>query len=202
MRDAKIKLSGEELKLVKNADVILTKNAIMQKAISLFSLLADEMKADLEKTKLPEEVKITKPKISRGENYNGLPYVILDYPRLFTHENIFAIRTLFWWGNYFSITLHLKGIYKEMFAQSIKENIFSLAEKHFSICISADQWRHELEDGNYISLLRITENELNGIIEKNEFLKFSAKSEFAQWDNSAIILMGLYKNILLWLDQH
>jgi hypothetical protein len=202
MSEAKIKLSEDELLLVQNAAVILTKNAVIKKAISLFSLLADDMRTALEQSRLPEEVKITTPKISKGENYNGLPYVILDYPRLFTHENIFAIRTLFWWGNYFSITLHLKGIYKEMFVQSVKENISSLAEKYFSICISPDQWRHELEEDNYISLLRITENELGDIIEKNHFLKLSAKAEFAQWDDSAMILMGLYRDILLSLDQH
>jgi hypothetical protein len=202
MREAKIKLSEDELLLVQNADVILTKNAIIKKAISLYSLLADDMRTTVEKSQLPEEVKITTPKISKGENYNGLPYVILDYPRLFTQENIFAIRTLFWWGNYFSITLHLKGIYKEVFAQSIKENISFLAEKHFSICISPDQWRHELEEDNYISLSRITENEVADIIEKNHFLKLSAKTEFAQWDDSAIILMGLYRDILLSLMQN
>jgi len=168
----------------------------VQKVISLFSLLADDIKAELGKAQLPEEVKTTTPKISRGENYKGLPYVILDYPRLFTLENIFAIRTLFWWGNYFSITLHLKGIYKEMFARFIKANIFLLSEKKFSICISTDQWRHEMEDDNYVSLSRITEKEIRDIIEKNHFLKLSAKTEFAQWDDLAVILMRLYRDIL------
>ena len=49
------------------------------------------------------------PKIAKGENYLQLPYVLLDYPRCFDKENIFAIRTMFWWGNFFSITLHLSG---------------------------------------------------------------------------------------------
>jgi hypothetical protein len=196
MKEAKIKLSEEELLLVQNAAMILTKNAIMQKAISLFGMLAEDMKATLEKTTLPEAVKITTPKISRGENYKGLPYVILDYPRLFTHENIFAMRTMFWWGNYFSITLHLKGIYKDMHQAAVNKNISLLAEKKFSICISPDQWRHELEDDNYISLSRITEKQILAVIEKNQFLKLSAKVEFAQWDDSVMILMGLFREIL------
>ena len=62
---------------------------------------------------LPEEVLIQSPKISRGENYNGLPYVMLDYPRCFGKEDVFAMRTMFWWGNFFSITWHLKGKYSK-----------------------------------------------------------------------------------------
>src|SRR5664279_575656 len=104
MEEAKIKLSEDELLLVQNAGIILTKNAIMQKAVSLFSLLAEGMKTESENAQLPVEVMVAMPKISKGEHYKGLPYVVLDYPRLFTQENIFAIRTLFWWGNYFSIT--------------------------------------------------------------------------------------------------
>lgn len=196
MKGAKIKLSEEELLLLQNAAVILTKNAIMHKAISLFAMLEEDTKAMLEKATLPEEVKLTTPKISRGENYKGLPYVISDYPRLFAHEKIFAIRIMFWWGNYFSITLHLKGIYKDMYQAALNENISLLAEKKFSICISSDQWRHELDDDNYISLSLLTEKEILALIQKNQFLKLSAKVEFAHWDDSAMILTGLFGEIL------
>jgi hypothetical protein len=202
MREAKIELSEDELLLVQNAGVILTKNAIIQKITSLFSLITEEMKTELEKILLPPAIQITSPKISRGENYKGLPYVILDYPRVFTEENIFAVRTMFWWGNYFSMTLHLRGSYKEMFSGLIKRNISYLAEKNFSICISSDQWQHELEGDNYISLLRVTEKQLDDIIENKQFLKLSAKIGFAQWNNTAINLIGLYKNILHSLHGH
>ena len=32
-------------------------------------------------------------------------------PAVFSKENIFAIRTMFWWGNFFSISLHVSGKY-------------------------------------------------------------------------------------------
>ncbi|HXB45527.1 MAG TPA: hypothetical protein VNV85_15785, partial [Puia sp.] len=152
MRETKIKLSEDELLLMQNAGVILTKNAIIQKITSLFGVIAEEMKTEVAKILLPPTIQIATPKISRGENYKGLPYVILDYPRVFTKENIFAVRTMFWWGHYFSMTLHLSGDFKEMFYRSIKRNISYLAEKNFSICISLNQWQHELEEDNYISL--------------------------------------------------
>src|SRR5580700_4684754 len=104
MDEAKIRLSVEELELVENAEWILTKNRIIDKVQNLFGILAVKMKTELETISLPDEPLQTNPKISKGENYNGLPYVILDYPRLFSKENVFAIRTMFWWGNYFSVT--------------------------------------------------------------------------------------------------
>ena len=76
-----------------------------------------------------------------------------------------------------------------------------LTKKNFSICISSDQWQHELEEDNYISLSRITENKLNEIIKKKTFLKLSAKTELAEWDNCPVILMELYRDILQSLKQ-
>lgn len=40
-------------------------------------------------------------KISRGENYKGLPYLVLDFPRYSSGNQLFIYRTMFWWGNYF-----------------------------------------------------------------------------------------------------
>jgi hypothetical protein len=195
MKEAKIKLSRDELQLAQNAGIILTKNVIIQKAILLFGSISENMQIEISGTKLEEEIKCTLPKISKGENYNGLPYVILDYPRLFGNENIFAIRTMLWWGNYFSTTLHLKGIYKEKYSPLIIQNISLFKEKAFSIAASPDEWMHAHED-NYISLACITENELINIIQEKPFLKLSVITELSEWDNCETILMGLFKDIL------
>ena len=121
------KISADEQALVANSDWIFAKNAIMAKAIALFGGLSGRLLEEWQKNDWPRELLRTPPKISKGENYKGLPWVVLDYPRLFGREDVFAIRTLFWWGNYFSVTLHLKGIYKEMFLTVIRENIPALA---------------------------------------------------------------------------
>src|SRR5580765_673129 len=142
MNEAKIQFSSEELILAANADLILTKNRIIGKIRDLFAALAKEMEITLSQVSLPQEIKQTTAKISRGENYRGLPYIVLDYPRLFTKENVCAIRTLFWWANYFSITLHLKGKYKEMFLEKIKKNRSVVAESDFFINITANEWQH------------------------------------------------------------
>lgn len=46
------------------------------------------------------------PKISKGEAYGGLPWLMLDYPRYFKPEGHFAIRIFCWWGNFIGIYWH------------------------------------------------------------------------------------------------
>jgi len=115
MNKANVKLSQKELKVMRNADFLLTKNEIMHKVQQMFGMLCKDYSLLLQANKqlLPEEVLQTTPKIYKGEQYRGLPYTMLDYPRYFSKENIFAIRNFFWWGNFFSITLHLSGEYKK-----------------------------------------------------------------------------------------
>lgn len=196
MNEAKIQLSAEELALVENAGWILTKNAIIQKLYTLFGALAQQMNQRLDVSDLPPEVKSTTAKISKGENYKGLPYVILDYPRLFTKENVFAVRTLFWWANYFSVTLHLKGIYKTMFVQSVRKNISLLAEDDFYVCIADDEWRHELEESNYVSLRQANAAMQEKVFEQLDFLKISAKTDLQHWNRSEKLLLNLFDTIL------
>lgn len=202
MNGAKIQLSEDELKLVQNANWILTKNTIIQKVYFLFGNLSEEMKNNLHHVNLPIEILQTTPKISRGESYKNLPYVMLDYPRLFNKKNVFAIRTFFWWGNYFSITFHLKGLYKEMFSEAIKKNISLLIENNFYISNSEDEWQHEVDDiNNYQLMSLLNQTDINKIFVQQNFLKFSAKINFDKWNESEIMLRKLFV-ILLELIHH
>jgi hypothetical protein len=119
----KIHLSILETELIQNKEWILTKRKIIEKVYLLFGSTHDSYKEILKNEQLlpePHYKNIT-GKISKGENYHGLPYVILDYPALFSKEDIFAVRTMFWWGNFFSISLHLSGKYFQT------QNNFSMA---------------------------------------------------------------------------
>jgi hypothetical protein len=196
MNEAKIQLSPEELILVKNAEWILTKNAIIRKVYDLFGVMAVSMKIELQNNPLSPDVMETTPKISRGENFKGLPFVVLDYPRLFNRENVFAIRTLFWWGRYFSVTLHLKGIYKELFAGQLKKNASLLSDNDFFISSSNEEWSHELGEENYISLNRNRDFLQKKDFSRQPFLKLSAKIDLQNWNQSEELLMQIFKTIL------
>jgi hypothetical protein len=84
MSVAKIHLSEEELALVQNGAILLTKNNIIQKVYTLFGDLSATLRNRYESNNFgfPEIIN-TYPKIAKGENFQGLPYVMLDFPRLF-----------------------------------------------------------------------------------------------------------------------
>lgn len=183
MNETKIRLSEQEMQMVVNAELILTKNRIIEKAGLLLSNLQHSFHEVIvsKETRLPVEILKTSAKISRGENYEGLPYLMLDYPRYFTKPDIFAIRTMFWWGHFFSITLHLSGKYKDNFIPGIKNAYSILKAAEFQISAGEDEWIHHFEKNNYLPLLTVSEPGFNQLMQKGSFLKLAKKYPLGDW---------------------
>lgn len=190
MDATKVRLSPEEAALLMRSDWILTKNRILQKVMDLLGLLQETQHA--ESGGLPEEVSKTGAKIFRGENYKGLPYLILDQPRLFTKEDVFAVRSFFWWGHFFSSTLQLAGSYKKKYEERIIAAFPLLQQQQFFICINEDPWVHDFEEGNFISLEMITADRFKNIITDHPFCKLSKKINLDQWDNAIENLSAVF----------
>ena len=195
---SKLNLSDEELQLVNNSDWILTKRIIIDKVYRLFGNLAETIKTTVEEESnwLPAEVLQSTPKISKGENYLQLPYVLLDYPRCFDTENVFAVRTMFWWGNFFSMTLQLSGTYKKMFVENICNNKEILTERNFFVCTNEDQWQHYFEEDNYCSVNQLTEKEFKQIIMQRQFVKLAVKFNLQQWKGMSGLLEKSFADIM------
>jgi hypothetical protein len=190
MQTSKIQFSPEELRLAENSEMILTKNRIIKKAMSVFGSIADEYSslAEQYRQELPSEFFTLNPKISRGEQYLGLPYVILDYPRIFSKDHVFAIRSFFWWGNYFSLTLHLKGTYKDAFGKKIRKHFELLTRNDYCIAISDDEWRHDFEEENYVALKNGGIKMLEQNIVAGSFLKLAVKWRLQQGNEIELLL--------------
>jgi hypothetical protein len=172
--------------LVKNAGLILTKNTILQKAWWLLEDLQDEITAAVNSgraTFTPDVLK-TPAKISKGENYNGLPYLILDYPRCFDKENTFAIRCMFWWGNFFSITLHLSGSFQKQFIKEVTGSYELLVKNGFYLCIADEQWDHHFEPDNYIEVKQLKKHEFESKLRHRSFIKIANKIPLDDWDTA------------------
>jgi hypothetical protein len=177
IQQTKIQFLPAEMELVSSPDIILTKNAILQKIKSFFEEVQMKQQDILKKYSSPllEEVIKISPKISRGENYKGLPWLVLDNPRHFQHNNIFAIRTMFWWGNFFSITLHVSGNNKNDLLKNLTQNASLLAKNDFYIYNGTKEWEHDIDPDSYKKLSAINEDELQKIISTNSFLKLAVK---------------------------
>jgi hypothetical protein len=201
MDATKIRLSPEELALVKDAQVILTKNAIMQK---MYGLLGSLQELNIETIRshkgLPAEVKKTGAKISKGENYLGLPYLVLDQPRYFEIGHLFAIRTMFWWGRYFSITLHLSGRHLHSWAPLLADHYEAFASAGYLFYQPEDPWKHHLEEDNYLPLTSMTRDEFTRRLNERPFIKLAKKIPLGNIDDAIKNLQAAYTSLLRFLE--
>lgn len=205
MSAAKVTLSPKELELVNNADWILTKNRIIQKVTDLFGEIGNTYRT--EAGKYPgiahSGVFGLEPKISRGEQYQSLPYVMLDYPRIFTQQDIMAIRSFFWWGNHCSIQLVLKGRYLVEYGNSIN-NYFQLFGKYASetrdwyIGVGADPWQHHFEKDNYLPM---TDWNGSSVLDL-PFLKLAKKIPLQEWDDIDQFMIRHFNRLLAMLTEY
>lgn len=185
---ANVSLSAFEKQLVTDASWILTKNSIIQKVFVLFGELSKAWQSDAVLQQLSSHITEVPPKISKGENYEGLPYVMLDYPRCFSKEDVFAIRTFFWWGNFFSITLHLKGKYKVQFEQVIAAAISNGELNNAWINYAEEEWAHHFENTN-MNPVQLTEA---AELKDKKVLKLAYKLDLNNWDSAEEFLKKVF----------
>jgi hypothetical protein len=189
---ANVKLSANELELVTNTDFILTKNNIVAKVYELFGELSNYYRNEIKNYDLPVEITNIYPKISRGENYEGLPWVMLDYPRYFSGEDFFAIRTFFLWGNFCSITLQLKGKYKN----KLQDASFKLQDDWF-ICINENEWQHHFREDNYQTFSSFSKQQIAQL----PFVKLAKKIPLHEWNNIENFLQKNFIELLNLVSQ-
>lgn len=199
MTIAKIHLSKQESELVNNKEWLFSKQEIIDKVFHLLGNINQRYRQIVEKEKIFLPVQFQKPggKISRGENYKGLPFLILDYPAIFGKENIFAVRTMFWWGNHFSITLHLSGKYIPG-KKDILHLISFFRQHDYLVCVNESQWEHTFEAGNFIAFDQLNSKHLATIATGN-FLKVAKKIDLNRWDEVPEFLENSFTEIVQFL---
>jgi len=195
MQGSKIRLSPAEAALFSDAQVILTKNSIIQKTVHLLEEVQEELVAEIPAS---FQHASPSPKISKGENYLGLPYLILDYPRIAKEGNLFFIRSMFWWGNFYSSTLQLSGSYQTASINQLSSAYEQLREQNYLVGVSSDPWVHHFGPDNYQPITKLSKEAFQLILEESPHIKIAACWPLNQWDeaannlvNSAKFLAGL-----------
>lgn len=198
MNPAKIQFSEEESALLQNAEWLLTKNRIISLIYALMGEWSMKMRSQEEplKRSLPDAVFLAGPKISKGESYLGLPYVVLDQPRFFGKEDIFALRTFFWWGNAWTISLHLKGTYKSWIEGYSEEELQALSNLGFFIDYNGDEWDHNWIRHSGVGLKELTKKELSQLIPTAPFIKIGRTIPLRNWENWASEIEAIQNRLL------
>ena len=137
----------------------------------------------------------TNGKITRGDNYNGFPYVLLDYPNLFSRDEIVAARNMVWLGNGFHCTLHVRG----SFGVTLAEKVASVPPTRFDnirILTGDDEWQHHVEPNNWKKLADATPDE-HEQMKQRRWLKLGCELNIHQPDSWNDALASVYQT---WAD--
>jgi len=181
MLPTKLTLSAEERLLMMDTRFILTKNAVLKKVELLFGSVSETARQQVAALGLQDSpIFVLSPKIARGEQYLNLPWVMLDYPRIFTKTDTCAIRCFFWWGNYCSVTLQLAGSYLNQYRHLVEAFVKQhTGEGEWYLSVGEDQWQHELAPTAYVAAASVDETYW---MENRSFVKLAKKIPLEQWD--------------------
>lgn len=200
MKDNDIKLTDKELLCITDADLIKTKVRASRKIRGILEQAQLNIQHYLKTRdhRLPEEIQQVPPKISIGENYRQLPYQVLDFPRLFGKQHVFAYRTMFWWGHFFSHTLHLGGKYiKPDHARRLLHSLENPEQlESIFFCCNESPWHYHYEKDNYLPLDKISPQTLEKQLSGNRFLKISAITTLDHWHAVPDMAVRHLKNFL------
>lgn len=174
-----IDFTNKELSLLKDTDFLLTKINIIEKVNSLLTETRKELLQITKKSNFnfSNKLDLKRSKISKGEYYRGLPYLVLDCPAHFSEKNIFAYRTMFWWGNFFSSTFHLQGESLKKYRNKLINNFDNLLNNDIYISVGKTPWEYHYENDNYVKL----DKTHKFFISNCNFLKLSKKIELNEW---------------------
>lgn len=187
-------LTSNEMEVMSNRAFLLTKATVLDKTNFLLQQTLDKLTTvvDSGSAQFWPGINQQPGKISRGENYRLLPYQVLDYPAYFDHINICAFRTMFYWGSFFSSTLHLQGECLDAFREKLIANFKQLLNRDIYIAISESPWQYHYEQDNYVLLQ--PEHEL--IIRGGDFVKLSKKIPLSQYQQVPGFATDYFKFIL------
>lgn len=192
----------EEQDLLVNNRIFNTKHTLSKK---IFDLLVSHQSIMeninlLSYKWLPEEAKSGLWKISKGENYCHFPWMILDFPRFFNQKDVFAFRSMVWWGNYFIFTLHLGGKYANQYLDPLLINYLELAQKDYFISNHINQWHHAIEAPQYIPMDKTNENKIREQVNENGFIKISRKLKLNRIDDFTKTGIDTYRELIFALN--
>ncbi|OJJ23087.1 hypothetical protein BKI52_01690 [marine bacterium AO1-C] len=167
--------SQKELNYLQDTDFLLTKHQINEKLMQLLEQTRQEIKQELAQLdfNFPAEIDIQNGKISKGEQYRQLPYWVLDYPRKYTQNDIFAFRTMIWWGHEISCTLILAEESWEKHHPIVLHNLLKQPQEDWYIGVNNTPWEYHFEEDNYQKLTDFESVNLTAELNKRRFFKIS-----------------------------
>ena len=195
MRKSIIKLTKTEFDFLSREDYPKIKQQVIQKLCQRLDSLGVLMQQSILSTNetVMMELHQAQFKTSRGENYQQLPYVVLDYPKIKNAEFVLLFRTMCWWGKYFSLNVFLRSS-----SFNTKHLADILQQKSFEkvkLYTGDDLWQQDLDHNDFIKISSLKKTDLITQINKKSYIKLSLKVPLKKWNELDEKAIEFYSNI-------
>jgi hypothetical protein len=167
-------ISEQEFEKLLDTEFLLTKRSITQKITDILGATERAINHEIEQLDnltLPDGLLLRAGKISKGENYRDLPYFVLDYPRKFTRDDVFAFRILIRWGHEISTIFQLSGNSQSNYFNPLSTHYDLLKSRYLSI--GSDPWKYEYSSDNYQLISNLATEKYISLIQNHPFIKFT-----------------------------
>jgi hypothetical protein len=201
LQDTKNHLSEFQLEVLKNTRFFDTKREVVQIISAHFHELQLALTETWKSAAIRERYASPAPKIFKGENYKNYPYVNMDFPRVFGTDCIFAFRSMFWWGNHFSFTLHLQGQAYTELAETMAANAHRLEGKGYFRCVNNTPWEYHFSQDNYRPIDEvITAGHAEALPADQTFVKISRRLDLDEYQSIVAFGTETFRELLGCLE--
>ena len=191
---SKVALSPFEQELVSDVEWIYAKNSILQKTAVLMGNVANQLQAEYALPAIGVYHGFRQsPKISRGEVYEDLPWIMLDYPREFQREDWLAVRHFFSWGRGFTVSLLLHGMYMDRALNGWEPHWLAWQKADFAQVVTDDPWKHHGDPAIQRSLNELSPEESAALARERGFLQIRKHLPVENWAGADSFMLETHR---------
>jgi len=145
MRKSTINLTKKELLFAADSFYPITKQKVLRKISGLMDGAVNDVYKSYQNKLLFYENEGFIKKLSKGENYKEMPYLVMDTPQISGPGFKTLFRIVFWWGHYFTLNYYAH--------RSVVSDVKLRGWKKTHLCSNMTcLWENDLEQLGFISL--------------------------------------------------
>lgn len=170
---APVRLTDQERRLLQDTTFFPSKAAIAEKVKHWLMELRDALSREMETGRflMPDGTDVRQGQLVKGEHLLDFPYHYLDCPKYFSQGEMFAYRTLVWWGHDVVFALILQGHHLERYKANLLAAYDQLADRELSLLMTDTPWEWRRDDTYLLPMLRRNRELVEAALARRSFLK-------------------------------
>lgn len=183
-----IHFNSNERSVIQDTSFFRTKVNVSRKVQQMLHQMKKAFQEELEPSGLlmADGVDVQSGQFVKGEYLLDFPYQYLDFPKLFTQDEKFAFRTLFWWGHFMVFAWILEGRHLEHYKTNLIKAYDRFADRGLFLLLTKTPWEWRKDPEHALEFRRDNREEAIAAIKSRSFLKIHRYLEF----NSSVFADG------------